>query len=229
MSLYQKRLEREKKRLTKWSPRVTAWVHTVINPLLEALEVEQHLLKEHNWTWRYSTETLEFIKPIKRYLGPPEWPNYEDYLRANPESRGEIEKHDTLIEQLDAQCEKAFRELIASEEFLSKVSAFLSEYAQNFKDQPYPGGAISEQDFPKLVAQRIINNQHTELPEYYTDALFWKSYRENFLLFRKRNVFDILSGYGEELKRTDERLVKYFEDIRFKFCEEYDIPASPLA
>lgn len=68
----------------KGSLRVESWVYSVINPLIESFNIEESFLKKKNWTWRYWSRSLEFIYPIKEYLDAHFWPNYEDFLRANP-------------------------------------------------------------------------------------------------------------------------------------------------
>jgi hypothetical protein len=216
-----------KKGPQKGSLRVAAWIHTVINPLIEALQIERGFLEKHNWTWRYYNNTLEFIKPLRNYLNPPSWPNLDDLLRANPSLNEPLQSHDKLLSQLKDNCQKAFQFLQESIDFQEKVDNLLKQYREEYKEKGYPGGAGPEGDFSKLVAERIINKIE-EMPPYYTDSFFLSLYGKALLSeFRVGKIFEVLDASGAQLNLHDQSLIRILEDLRFELCEKYDVPAAP--
>ncbi|MBI5197283.1 MAG: hypothetical protein HZA19_01610 [Nitrospirae bacterium] len=209
----------------KGSDRVSAWIHTVINPLIEALRIEKKFLDDRNWTWRYLIGELEFIRPLKFYLDQPMWHNFDDFLRANPKFQKQIDGHDQLLDKLTKECQKASGDLVTSKSFQGKVGKLRSNYQQGGED--YPGGKVPEKDFTKLVAQYLVNNIK-ELPEYYTISKFWSRFGEELLHFRTGQTFQVLNKAGEQLEKYDVVLIKKLKDLQFEFCQKYDIPAAPL-
>ena len=217
-------MKMDNKKSKKGSVRVAAWVHAVINPLIEAIRMEKAFLKDRNWTWRYSSGNLEFIHTVQRYPDYVSLPNFEDFLRANPKFQKLFDRHDQLMEKLTEECRQAFQSLVTSPLFKEKVQRLLSEY---MRGEGYPGGAVPEKDFAKLIAQYIINNIR-EFSEFYTVWKFWGRFGDDLLDFRAGEVIKMLDKTGEELEQYDEILVKKLEDLRFEFCQKYDIPAAPL-
>lgn len=160
------RKPKDKNALRKGPRRVEAWVYTVINPLIEALKVEKSFLKDKNWTWRYQTKNLEFILPVEKYVDSASLPNFEDFLKANPQIGRKMKKHDNLRTALSENCEIAFNHLVALESFQNKIKSSLSTYEKENPAWEYPGGAVPKKDFDKLIAQYIVN-WIKELPHHY--------------------------------------------------------------
>jgi len=222
-----KRKPKNKNAFKKGARRVEAWVYTVINPLIEALKVEKSFLKGKNWTWRYQIKSLEFILPLEKYVDSASLPNFEDFLKANPEIERKRKKHEDLRVALSENCQIAFNHLLASDPFQNKVKLSLSIYKQESPTEEYPGGAVPEKDFDKLVAQYIVDSIK-ELPSHYTTSKFWSRFGGELLQFRTGDVFEKLDASGEQLKNEDDRLLKLLEDLRSTLCEEYDVPAAPV-
>lgn len=222
-----KRKLQKKNALKKGPRRVEAWIYTVINPLIEALNVEKSFLKDKNWTWRYYTKSLEFILPLEKYVDSPSLPNFEDFLKANPRIKQERKEHDDLRIALSENCGTAFNHLIALDPFQDKVKLSLSIYKKENPTGEYPGGAIPEKAFDKLVAQYIVNSIK-ELPGHYTTSKFWLRFGDEFLRFRASEVFEDLDTSGDELEKDDERLLITLENLRSNLRKEYDIPAAPV-
>lgn len=208
--------------------RVEAWIYTVINPLIEALKVEKSFLKEKNWTWRYQTKSLEFILPLEKYVDSASLPNFEDFLKANPQIERKRKKHEDLRAALSENCEIAFNYLIALGSFQNKIKSSLSTSEKENPAGEYPGGAVPEKDFDKLIAQYIVN-WIKELPGHYTTSKFWSRFENEFLQFRTSGVFEKLDASGEQLEREDDHLLTTLENLRSNLCEEYDIPAAPIS
>lgn len=209
----------------KGSDRVSAWIHTVINPLIEALRIEKNFLEERNWTWRYPITELEFIRPLQLYLDYAMRPNFEDFLRANSKFRKDVERQDDLLRKLTEECRKAFKSLEGNRPLQERLGELRSDYMRGGKESP--GGTVPEEEFFRLIAQYLVNNIK-ELPPYYTTSEFWNRFGEELLRFRTGEAFQRLEKAGEDLRDHDERLIKKLEDLRFEFCEKYDIPAAPF-
>ena len=222
-----KRKLKNKDSLKKGARRVEAWVYTVINPLIEALKVEKSFLKDKNWTWRYYTKNLEFIIPLEKYVDSASFPNFEDFLKANPQMERKRKKHEALREALSENCRIAFSHLLALEAFQDKVKSALSIYARENPAEGYPGGAVLEKDFDKIIAQYIINSIK-ELSDRYSTSKFWSRFRDEFLQFRTGEVFERLDACGEQFENEDERLLTTLENLRSNLCGVYDVPAAPV-
>jgi len=213
----------KKKRAPKIAARrVEAWLYTVITPLIEALKIEKTFLKGKNWTWRYYTKSLEFILPLERYVDSASLPNFEDFFLAKPTIERMRKKHEDLRAALSEECRSAFEYLVALEDFQVKVTSSRSEFVE------YPGGAVPEADFHKLVAQHVVNNIQ-DLPEYYTTSKFWAKFREQFLRYRTGENFARLDEAGKELEDDDDRILTTLMKLRVTLCQEYDVPAAPVS
>lgn len=222
-----KRKLQNKNRLKKGTRRVEAWIYTVINPLIEALKVEKSFLKDKNWTWRFQIKDLEFILPFEKYVDSASLPNFEDFLKANPQIGRRRRKHDNLRVELSENCEISFKYLIALGPFQNQIRSSLSEYQKENSAREYPGGAISKKDFDKLIAQYIVNCIK-ELPGHYTTSEFWSQFRDKFLKFRNSGVFKKLDASGEQMENEGDLSLRTLENLRSNLCEKYDIPAAPI-
>ena len=222
-----KRKVQNKNAVKKGARRVEAWIYVVINPLIEALRIERSFLKDKNWTWRYQTRSLEFILPLEKYVDSASLPNFEDFLKANPEIERKRKKHEKLRLALSENCQIAFDYLVSLEPFQEKVKSSLSAYEQESQGEEYPGGAIPEKDFDKLVAQYIVNSIK-ELPSHYTTSKFWSRFVGEFIQFRTGEVFEKLDTSGDKLEKDDESFLAALEGLRSNLCEKFDIPAAPI-
>ena len=210
----------KKTEIRRGSRRVAAWVYTVINPLIEALKDGKTLLKEKNWTWRYETKNLEFILPLDGYIDLASIPNFEGFLKAHPEVERKRKRHEELRVALSENCRIAFNYLIELQAFQDKVSSSRSTYGE------YPGGAVPEMDFAKLIAQYIVN-YIKDLPGYYTTSKFWARYEPEFSQFRTGKEFEKLEAAGKQLENHDEKLLARLKDLRSVLCKKYDVPDAP--
>ena len=83
---------------------VRAWFDTVINPLLDALEVEHDLLRKKNWTWQFQAGGLESIRHIIGHIALEARPNLELFIQLNPEIAVLGEKHDKAVDKRSQAC-----------------------------------------------------------------------------------------------------------------------------
>lgn len=222
-----RRTTRKARSAPKGSRRIAAWIHTVVNPILEGLETELAFLKAENWTWRYYSQDLEFMHEIKRYVEPSSWPNYEQLIRTYPPVRDWFREHDRLLLHLRNACVHAHQSVTSLPKFAAEVESRLMEYQQSQKKEPYPGGATPKERFKDVVAQHIINNIK-DIPEFYTTSLFWALFRDTFAYhFGDEEPFGNLLVDGMRLEKEDRALKNNLDDLRFEWGEEYDIPFTP--
>ncbi len=218
---------RKTKRPQRGSRRVAAWVHEVINPLLEAVPVEISFLESGNTTWRFYTEQPEYLRPIKRYIAPQARPILDDFRLANSDAAKRLARHDDLLAHLVAAALDAYRALMNREDFVESARNRLAEFMRNSPKPEYPGGAIPEPDFPKLVAERVVNAIR-ELFSYHSDAKFWEHYRAEFVKFGSGPEFESLHAARDALLKYDRELYDWLHKKSFRLCEEYDVPAAPF-
>lgn len=209
----------------KGSERVKAWIHSVLNPLMEGLRAESISLSKKNITWRYSTGEMEFIIPTRDLIQPSTRPNYDDLLRGYPVVRPQMEDRDQKVKalrQAATQCWKQLTEYIGLRQIVEKD---LKQWRQ--EGNPYPGGAIPEEEFWLLIAEHIMNNA-AELPFYYTNRPFWSRFGHSLLAFRVGEPFSHLEQSITDLKKSDETLIAVLDQARSDLCEQYDVPAAPV-
>lgn len=214
-------MKMDNKKSKKGTRRIEAWIYTVITPLIEALKIEKSFLRDKNWTWRYSTKNLEFILPLEGYVDSASIPNFEDFFNTNPKIEKKRKKREELRAALSENCQSTFKYLIELKDFQEKVKSSLSMYGE------YPGGAVPEKDFYKLIAQYIINDTK-EMPPHYTTSQFWSKFGNEFLEFRTGENFEELDASGKRFEGEDECLLMTLENLRSDLCEKYDIPAAPV-
>lgn len=219
--------DRKTRRPKRGSPRVAAWVHEVINPLLEALPVEISFFESGNTTWRYYSGRPEYLRPIEGYLTPQARFILDDFRRADADARKRFAKHDELFEHLVAGATDAHATLMTREAFVSRARQKLADYPRA-PSSDYPGGAVPEADFPKLVAERIVNDIKA-LFSHYSDAKFWERYGSDFLEFSSGPEFERLRAARHALLKHDRMLCEWLGKKGFRLCEEYDVPAAPCS
>lgn len=210
------------------SRRVEGWVFEVINPILDALPGEIALLDAGNVTWRFLQRRLEFIRPIAEYLTPDGLHILRDFGRAHADVPGHVKEHDRLVDALTRSAAHAHERLLAREDFRASLSEFLTEYWRRFVDAEKPWGAFSEDQFPALVAEHVVNRTR-EIPSHHTDSKFWQVFGARLLSFDDDPAFEELDASRKSLANFDRRFAEWLEDKRFALCEEYDIPAAPLS
>jgi len=76
---------------------VRAWFDTVLNPLIEFVELELALLGRRNWTYSFGARTLELIQPVRQRFSNA---NLEQILEMNVELSANLETHDAAVERL---------------------------------------------------------------------------------------------------------------------------------
>lgn len=199
--------------------RFKAWVYTVINPVLEGLKIEEAFLGRRNWTFRFRSRELEYIRPVEEYVDFAGKPNLEDFLDSNAADRKSIASRDQDREALREKCQRAFDYLATHAGFREEVSSCVEQFGNG---DELPSG----DEFHNLVAERVVNNIQ-ELPAHYGDARFWSRFRDRLMRFRKAGVFEQADRAGVQLLRSNERLSMMLRATRKRQAEEHDVPFAP--
>ena len=209
------------------SPRVAAWISEVLNPLRDSIQVEIGFLESGNTTWRYHHGRPEYLRPLEEYLAPEARFIFRDFVQANADGRKQFLQHDELFEALVTAAALAYNTLMNQGVFVDRVRERLAEFRGAPLEPGYPGGAIPEEDFPKLVAERVVNEIQDVLP-HYSDAEFWERYHTELLTFGQGPEFQNLRASCAALLKQDRNLHGWLAKNSFRLCEKYYVPAARL-
>ncbi|HVV84519.1 MAG TPA: hypothetical protein VHE35_15730 [Kofleriaceae bacterium] len=208
------------------SLRVQSWIYEAINVLLEALGRELVFLSRANLSWRFYNRQTEYLHSLESYVSPSSRPIFHDFLRANAGSQSALEGHDDLLKQATRHACAAHDALVANNVFIRSAQDRLRDYMQTPNARP-PGGAFPPEQFPNLVAERVVNHIE-EVPSHYTDSEFWRMYSREFLPFGQGPTFMELALAVEALHTRDVQITSWLDDKRLELCERYDLPAAPF-
>src|ERR1700691_1196430 len=117
-------------KMGRYSPRVDAWMVSVVNPAINALHREAELLGKHNISWRYFSKQCECIRPIRQYIEGNYRPNYDDFLAENPKFERKFEEHDRAVSKIEDAAGKFAAALLHNQKFTFAVDKALADYTQ---------------------------------------------------------------------------------------------------
>ncbi len=108
--------------ISKGSERVKAWIYAVINPWSEALEVENQLLASGNTTYRWSSDKLEYLRPVAELLsGRSARLILDDLTRAQAGITELVDEHDGLVRELEQAAKSAQQTLASNDMFRESI------------------------------------------------------------------------------------------------------------
>lgn len=208
---------------------VRAWFDTVINPLLEALEVERDLLRKKNWTWQFQAGGLESIRHITAHIALEARPNLELFAELNPQIAVLLEKHDKAVDKLSQACAEIQTALQSCPRLRGLYLRFTSpkSLATMHRTVADLFGAYPQSQHLSLLSQYIVNNS-PDLPDYYYTAPLWNKYRRIFLALLSRpsvrSRSNAVNAAGLELSRLVDRLIVLLRTTRLRLSLKYDVP-----
>lgn len=207
--------------------RFKAWVYTVINPVLEGLRIESAFLRKKNWTFRFYSGELEFVRPLDEYVEFAAKPNLEDFLESNQEDRRIMAGRDQARNVLREECRGAHAYLVGQEAFREKVSSCGDQFtgAGEFRLEVTH---MPREEFHKLVAEWIVNNIRS-LPEHYGTSRFWSQFGNDLMAFRNGEVFQQADQAGALLQRGNDEVSARLRETRKQIAEEHDVPFAPYS
>lgn len=208
---------------------VMAWFETVINPLLDALDVERGLLRKKNWTWQFQAGGLESIRHIIGYIALEARPNLDLFIQLNREIADLLEKHDRAVDQLSRACAELQTALNSCPRLRELYQTFTSPKSLATMNRTVADlfGAYSQSQHLAVLAQYIVNNS-PKLPDYYYTAPLWNKYRKYFLALLSqqsiRSRSKSVNVAGLELLRLVDRLIVLLRTTRLRLSLKYDVP-----
>jgi hypothetical protein len=223
----------KQKRGARRPPRELArtWLITVINPALQGLRREQSWLLARNWSWRYSTGTLEFLWPVESYIDPLYRDNFAEFLVWYPNAREVIRLHDAALHNLVAACNMVFRRLWAVGDLASAVMEADAMATRKGIIVEQARGAVPAEQWPRLLAEYLINNVRV-LPEHYTTASYWREAGPIILKVRDapslREDFEKLDRAGETTATAVQDVETVLLSIRRHYTKSFGFPPVPL-
>lgn len=208
----------------------TAFLVSVINPILQGLETEQYFLAKKNWTWRYTTGALESIWSISAYVDIRYLPNYEAFRRTYSNTSRLIDSHDTAVFLLTALMNRSYNELRSYTGLQSLMEEARKSFEASGGDYESAFGAVPAEHRGSLVIEYLLNNITD--PQGECMAPFW---RHACPLFRAGLEPCGLSAKLSQIAKTGKALedacgeVKNSLDlIRRFYTKRYGIPPVPV-
>jgi hypothetical protein len=207
-----------------------AWFDTVINPLLEALEMEMQLLSENNWTWRLRPPRLEFIRKTGSCLDREGKINIKQMIKENKKTKVLVEHHDAQIDQLQQSCLQLHKLLVENVNLRNIYNQLtkgrvLAEL--NTNKSALFGPSSSDEDNIALIAEYIVNNKKT-IPNYHTLHPLWDKYADEFLNLREKNTIKNIHldniKAGAILHSLAQNLCSHLEEIQYALSQQSGEP-----
>jgi len=158
--------------------------------------------------------------------------NLEAFLLWYPNVGEAIRAHDAALHRLAAVCNIAFRRLLEVGDFTAAVIEADAMATQKGISIEQTRGAVPAEEWPRLLAEYVINNVRT-LPEHYTTATYWRHAAPIILRVRDaaslRQEFDKLDRIGEEVLQAAENAEKTLVAVRLDYTRRFGLPPVPLA
>ncbi len=214
-------------RPSRSSRRVEAWIYTVMNPLIDAMRSEAHLLERSNLSWRYYSRHAEYIRTVNRCIEPHNFPNLEDFLADNPQFDQKFKRHDEALHTAEDKAAAFFDAVISAPVFINQVNDALQQYDSMLNtSQPYgPAAGSLRLNLSSYIAEYLVNNIDS-LPSTYETHRFWQLFGQSFQEHKNGPSFRALQGAIEELRQASLDLQHDLENQRLHLCREFDVPAA---
>jgi hypothetical protein len=210
----------------KGSRRAESWVYAVINPLIDVLTSEVASLTRGRLSWRAHERRLEFIRPPRLYLMPNGRTILDDFEQVFPKEAKPLQQHEARVEELTRRAEAAYQALLGRPEFGARVRQLMKEHQEEYqrKEKSDPWAGWSEEEVVSRVAEYLIN----EGEGLERTHEFFRKFVPLLQEFRTGVEFSRLQESTEACRDDAVRLIEHLRTMRFRLCNEYDIPAAPV-
>ncbi len=212
---------------------VRAWLKTVINPLIAALQNESRLLSNRNFTWRAGSGAMLLIAPVRHHLEYTKWANCDQFISFFPDVAELCETHDRQAPELSSACKRLYELLIGSSEFVKAVVDAMDsdrlvlepgQTREMFTKAHAPAAIVT------MIAEYVVNGTGPLGGEYWTAPL-WNSFREQFISFPTRGAtfaaWEVVEHEAEDLLSTIAGLIPCLLQVRDSLSLTFDIPPNP--
>jgi hypothetical protein len=208
------------------SKRMASWVYHIINPILDAMATECHLLQNENLSWQFYNKQTEFISRIEEYIDFQQHHNYRHFLTECPHFAQLFKEHDEVLREAANLAAEILASLTGVKIFTDLVYKKLAEYMQT---EAYPGGAVPQAKFHELMVEHLVNGVEELLVE--SDSEFWAQYSDALKTTARQlypQLFAKLKEAKQKLLGHAQAIQQKLEGYSYSLCKEYDIPGDPV-
>jgi hypothetical protein len=208
----------------KGSNRAQSWVYAFINPLIDVLRTNEVVsLAKGHLSWRASERRLEFIRPPRLYLTPNGRTILDDFEEVFPKDARPLKHHEARVEELTRRAQAAHQALLDRPEFRSRVHQLMDEHQRKEGETAWAGW--SEAEVMDRLAEYLTNNgENLE-----TTGSFFRNAVPALREFRTGVEFSRLQEATEACREDAVRVIEHLKRVRLRLCNDYDIPAAPVA
>jgi hypothetical protein len=208
---------------------VRAWFDTVFQPALRGLASERAFLIRQNWTWRFTSSSLDYIGPLRARLPGRAADNLDQFLSFHRDCELFVNEHDTCVLRLQDEC-RAFHVALVESPRLREVFheiAIEAPVTLGSDIRGFFGAFHTESDFIAVLAEEIVNNTET-LPRHYANAPLWNKYRERIVAVLEDPALaahkQAAMSAGADLLRGVNNLDSVLRERRSELSVEFDVP-----
>jgi hypothetical protein len=158
----------------------------------------------------------------------------EDLARAAPDGQeldARLGRHAARVERVESAATAWHTALVADATFEGWVRDALGRYRAARLGPEEPWGARAESDLPALIASHIVAGTD-ELPPHAPEARLWGlcgELRRAIEVRPSRAQLELVRASAQAAVDDGIALGRWLKDLRFTLCEQYDVPAAPVA
>ena len=196
--------------------RVEAWIYGVINPLEEALEREALDGRRRVPSYRWRSDSLESLLPLRQYLSRSAAVILDDLATYHPRIIEMEKNHDTLLSDLRMRAKQVFEVLVANETFRAFVE-------HNFTKVCNPESMVNE------VAEDLVNDDPAFVDV--NEGSFrevWNRTLDHLKKLREQAGYEPLRSALVELETRSDEMREELRQLRAQLAEDFDVPPAPL-
>jgi len=211
------------------SPKIVrVWFDTILNPIIEGLNIEFSFLKKNNLTWRGFNNTFEALKPVRTFFHYRYYANFDHLVAYHPIVQDNILLHDESLLRLSESCYNLYHQLKDSQLLKNNYDYALQSYFEaNPKIDDYKKDNLIDNDNLKYIAEYILNGNN-ELDSAYTLSPLWNP---NIILFKNilnNDEFNLLlSNQKEAINNFNNSLnscLNSIKSLRYRLSSQYGEP-----
>ncbi len=210
---------------------VRAWFRTVINLLINMLEVQESNLQRHNWLFDEDEQSLA-LRPLEQWIPRKYLPNFYHIVEFYPDIKLLSDQHEEARVYLRDKCKILFNTLLAAPELRKKVQKIRENGVQGSlstvqQESIHHFMRSSDEDICRLLAENLVNHLQKASPMR-IDYRFWECYRDDFLPILSEGSIQALEKQtleaGESLLAVVKQLLERLKDIRRVLSHQHDVP-----
>jgi hypothetical protein len=214
--------------------RAEAWVHGVLNPLIDTLPAEIALLERGNITFNCDTGQLRHVRRTEETLTTPARHVLRDFVRANADAEKPLGLRDAAVDRLAEAARKSYDSVVKSDAFRKDVISLAKSSSRPASASvggfaPSPAVEIDPEQLVRAFGEFVVNNRRGQMTDFESGfASVWNPSRERLLAYRSSDAFAQSDAALRELLEADARLLQWLQDKSFAVCEQFDVAAAPI-